>query len=89
MMYIHYCKTCNYIHMLNGHKTECPRCENKLTELKTTYFDYVDMGGKEREILLSQCADPEQLKEISTVYRMMKYSKRYKAMHKQETEKEL
>ena len=34
MMYIHYCRHCKRIHMLNGHKKYCPACRGHLNELK-------------------------------------------------------
>ena len=39
MMYIHYCKNCNRIYMLNGHKLICPRCTEPLAELRISYLD--------------------------------------------------
>ena len=32
MMYIHYCKYCRRIHILNGHKVYCPACSGQLKE---------------------------------------------------------
>jgi len=54
MMYIHYCATCHHIHMLNGHKTQCPICEKTLKEMDMTYMDYVHLLPKEREKLLME-----------------------------------
>ncbi len=51
MMYIHYCRTCNRIHILNGHKSICPSCERDLTELKISYMDYIQLGPEERHRL--------------------------------------
>ena len=81
MMYIHYCPVCHKIHMLNGHKHFCPRCEEPLAELKIKYMTYVSMGSKERAELEARCAEPEELEKIKTTYRMAKYSKWYKDMH--------
>ena len=67
MMYMHYCKPCHRVHMLNGHKMTCPKC-----------------GMDEREAFKARCADPDQLKELSTTYRMYKYSKWYKELHRQQ-----
>lgn len=80
MMYMHYCKNCCRIHMLNGHKMSCPRCLDSLTELKISYLDYVELSRTDREILLRQCQDSEKLEQLSTTYRMYKYSKRYRKL---------
>lgn len=64
--------------MLNGHKTECPRCNKSLVELQLSYFDYVGMNQKERAQLVDTCQIPEELSKITTTYRMFKYSKAYK-----------
>lgn len=54
MMYIHYCKTCLRLHILNGHKTCCPACQSSLDELKLPYLSYVEMDYTEREKLLDR-----------------------------------
>lgn len=84
MMYVHFCKPCNRIHILNGHKQECPRCSNTLFELKLSYLDYTDLNMEERRRFLEKLGDPKQLQEFSTVYRMYKYSKWYKQMMDQQ-----
>ena len=76
MMYIHYCKNCLRLHMLNGHKTLCPGCQNILTELKFSYLAYVDMNDNERKLLLEQLSTDDGLKNLSTTYRMLKYNKK-------------
>ncbi len=81
MMYIHYCQHCNRIHMLNGHKTNCPKCNSKLAELQIQYLDYVYMNCNDRTAFTKKCADPRQLSNLSTTYRMFKYSKWYKEQH--------
>ena len=53
MMYIHYCKTCMRLHILNGHKSFCPACQTLLTELKLPYLSYVEMDNNAREQLLT------------------------------------
>lgn len=78
MMYMHYCKHCHRIHMLNGHKMNCPKCSDALTELRIPYMTYVDMDLEEREVFRTLCQDDQKLKELSTIYRMFKYSKWYK-----------
>lgn len=78
MMYMHYCKRCHRIHMLNGHKMNCPKCSDSLTELRIPYMTYVEMDANEREAFKALCQDEDNLKELSTTYRMYKYSKWYK-----------
>ena len=78
MMYIHFCKNCNRLHILNGHKLVCPACDASLAELKMPYMEYIQMSPKEREELLLKCQDEAVLKSLSTKYRMYKYSKWYK-----------
>lgn len=66
--------------MLNGHRMNCPKCETKLTELSISYLEFVDLDIPQREELRAQCDDATQLKDISTTYRMYKYSKWYKKL---------
>lgn len=80
MMYIHFCKPCNRVHILNGHKQQCPRCDSNLTELKLSYLDYTGLSIFERSKFLEKLGDPKQLAEFRTIYRMYKYSKWYKKM---------
>ena len=65
MMYIHYCKYCRRIHILNGHKVYCPACSGKLTELGISYMKYVNLSKEERGQLKEKCADEKSLKELS------------------------
>ncbi|MDD6656885.1 MAG: hypothetical protein PUE95_06285 [Lachnospiraceae bacterium] len=83
MMYMHYCKRCHRVHMLNGHKRFCPNCKESITELKISYMDYVSMNREERADFAARCADETQLQGLSTTYRMYKYSKWYKDLQKQ------
>lgn len=83
MMYMHYCKRCHRVHMLNGHKQFCPICQSMITELKLSYMDYVSMDKLARETFQDRCADEEQLKKLGTTYRMYKYSKWYKELQRQ------
>lgn len=78
MMYIHYCTHCARIHMLNGHKVICPKCDSELTELRLSYLEYVSLSAGAQMELSAKCSNPVKLKELSTTYRMVKYSKRYK-----------
>ncbi|MCM1262391.1 MAG: hypothetical protein NC313_06680 [Butyrivibrio sp.] len=83
MMYMHYCKRCHRVHMLNGHKRSCPNCSESITELKIPYMEYIAMNREERELFLARLEDDAQLKGLSTTYRMYKYSKWYKELHNQ------
>lgn len=83
MMYMHYCKRCHRVYMLNGHKLRCPKCRERLTELKITYMDYVTMDMAAREQFVNSCNDEAQLPKLSTTYRMYKYSKWYKELQTQ------
>ena len=78
MMYIHYCKKCSRFHILNGHKQVCPACDSPLTEMQIPYLEFVELNHHERELLLELCQDENLLKELSTTYRMYKYSKWYR-----------
>ena len=78
MMYVHFCKTCRRIHMLNGHKMFCPKCNQPLTELQISYLEYISFSHTEREKFLDLCSNHESLHKISTTYRMYKYSKWYR-----------
>lgn len=88
MMYMHYCKQCNRIHMLNGHKMSCPKCSSSLTELRIPYMEFVEMDIEERDTFKSLCKDEEKLKSLSTTYRMYKYSKWYKEQQRKAKLKE-
>lgn len=78
MMYLHFCKTCNRIHMLNGHKMSCPKCSDPLKELQMSYLDYIALNKTERSHFIKLCNDEKSLNEISITYRMYKYSKWYR-----------
>lgn len=80
MMYLHYCKRCQRIHLLNGHKMFCPKCDSKLSELRISYLDYVEMDREKRETLRLDCQDEQSLAKLTTNYRMYKYSKWYKKL---------
>ena len=83
MMYMHYCKQCHRIFMLNGHKMICPKCTQSLTELQISYMDYVELDMEERAAFKEACADERQLNKLKTTYRMYKYSKWYKELQAQ------
>ena len=78
MMYLHFCKNCSRIHMLNGHKMSCPKCSTPLKELQMSYLDYITLNHNERNLLIELCKDENSLNELSTTYRMYKYSKWYR-----------
>ena len=64
MMYMHYCKSCHRVYMLNGHKQQCPKCHKVFLELKISYMDYVTMNQEERIRFCNCCADEEQLQQM-------------------------
>ncbi len=68
MMYIHYCRHCQRIHILNGHKTYCPRCKGHLTELRISYIKYVNLDRQERQTLREHCKNPGELLLLSAAY---------------------
>ena len=78
MMYLHFCKKCNRIHILSGHKQSCPKCDFPMNELQMSYMDYIHMDQEQRLLFLSQCNDEVSLQKISTTYRMFKYCKWYR-----------
>ncbi|MBQ3105795.1 MAG: hypothetical protein IJC59_08065 [Lachnospiraceae bacterium] len=78
MMYLHYCKDCKRLHLLNGHKLYCPKCRTRLNELQMPYMEYITLSSTERSLLTELCGNDEALKELSTTYRMYKYNKSYK-----------
>ena len=82
MMYLHFCKNCNRIYILNGHKMTCPKCNTSLKELQMPYLDYVALNQTERSLFMELCNNESSLKEISTTYRMYKYSKWYRNLQK-------
>ncbi len=83
MMYMHYCKCCHHVFMLNGHKMICPKCTDALTELRISYLDYVNLNPQQRAAFKESCADEEQLHKLKANYRMYKYSKWYKELQSQ------
>lgn len=85
MMYLHYCKRCQRIHLLNGHKMFCPKCDSKLSELRISYLDFAEMDREERESLRRDCQDDTLLAKLTTNYRMYKYSKWYKKLQAGDT----
>lgn len=64
-MYIHYCKYCQRIHILNGHKNYCPGCKGHLTELKISYMKYVNLDRPRRRELRARLSDPQELAALT------------------------
>ena len=50
-------KTCDKIHILNGHKKRCPACGKKLHELKLTFLQYSALDDASRQMLLTRIHD--------------------------------
>lgn len=78
MMYMHYCKNCSRLHMLNGHKVSCPSCENPLNELNISYLSYTNMDAQSRNVFLQELGTEDGLRKYTTTYRMLKYNKWFK-----------
>lgn len=68
MLYLHFCSKCNRIHILSGHRKQCPACDNRLSELSVSYEKYIKYSLSEREILLSNCINPLSLNKIALSY---------------------
>ncbi len=68
--------------MLNGHKTKCPKCCSSLFELKTPYMDFVTLNRDGREAFRKSLDNVATLNDNSRIYRMHRYSKWYKELHK-------
>lgn len=60
MMYIHYCRHCDRIHMLSGHKTDCPACGKALSERTLSFLEYESMSAEERLLYQENCRLEEQ-----------------------------
>lgn len=68
MLYLHFCSKCNRIHILSGHRKQCPACDNRLFELSVSYEKYIKYSLSEREILLSNCINPLSRRKIELSY---------------------
>ena len=77
MMYLHFCKNCSQIFILNGHQQECIKCGELLTELKLSYMDYTNYSREQRAALINRLQNPEELKRSKKNYRFSKHTKRY------------
>lgn len=81
MMYLHFCQTCSRIHILNGHKMFCPKCNSSLKELQMSYLEYLSLPSDKRQSFVDLCRDETSLNELTTTYRMYKYSKWYRNLN--------
>ena len=61
MLYIHYCESCNKVHILNGHKTKCPKCNMSLRELPISFLQYTSQSREERDRLLARFTAGEDM----------------------------
>ncbi len=57
MMYLHYCKNCDRIHILNGHKSACPGCDRPLAELSVSFVEYANMNAAQRDAYRKRCGE--------------------------------
>lgn len=64
MLYLHFCPKCNRIHILSGHRKQCPACDNCITELSVSYKTYIEYNTRQRMLLLEECAKPYTLSEL-------------------------
>lgn len=75
MMYMHFCKRCNRIHILNGHKINCPGCSETLVELAISFHEFSDMNAQQRADYQTRLGDEQQLAQLQCVYRAGHYRK--------------
>lgn len=68
MLYLHFCSLCSRIHILSGHRIQCPACDNRLSELSIPYEKYIKYNPSEREALLKECSNPHSLNKIELSY---------------------
>lgn len=68
MLYLHFCSSCNRIHILSGHRNFCPACDNVLCELSVPFEHYIKLTPKERQHFLERCANPAVLDKLRVVY---------------------
>lgn len=61
MLYIHYCESCDKVHILNGHKKKCPKCEGALKELPISFLQYTSQNRQERDDLLARFTAGEDI----------------------------
>ena len=68
MLYLHFCQPCNRIHVLSGHRTQCPACSSFLYELSIPYHKYIYYDVPRRTRLLKKCSNAEFLKKHHVIY---------------------
>lgn len=66
MLYLHFCQCCERIHILSGHRKQCPACDSLLTELSVPYEHYIHLNRDERMNLQHQCNNTQSLNELKT-----------------------
>ena len=59
MMYIHYCRTCDKIHILSGHKKFCPACGHPLCELCIPFEQYSRLSLEQRSHLQKEIREAD------------------------------
>ena len=67
MLYLHFCPLCRRIHVLSGHRKQCPACKHPLSELSVSYENYIQYTLPEREILLKKCTNPVTLPKLTVL----------------------
>ena len=55
MMYIHYCRSCDKLQILSGHKKTCPACDHPLRELCIPFEQYSRLSAGQRALLQKEC----------------------------------
>lgn len=78
MIYVHYCEECDFLHLLSGHRTNCPGCGRPIAELKISYQEYFAMNAEQRDDFLEKCGNPNELEKMTFCYKKHKFSKWYK-----------
>ncbi len=64
MLYLHFCTKCNRIHILSGHRKQCPACDNCIIELSVSYKTYTEYNTGQRMLLLEKCSNPYTLQQL-------------------------
>ncbi len=55
MLYLHFCSFCQRIHILSGHRKQCPACDSALFEVPISYEQYINASLSERDRLKYIC----------------------------------
>lgn len=64
MLYLHFCPSCQRIHILSGHRRACPACDCLIKELSVSYYTYIKYDIYQREQLLRECRSPASLSKL-------------------------